>query len=355
MAITKKIFKTAGFILLLLVLILGALLAYLTVTEYRPEERSAAESGSPGSSSMVGTGSLTLLTWNIGYAGLDADEDFFMDGGTMVNPVDQDHVEKNLSAISDYLTSAGAGICLLQEVDRDSSRSGNVDELLALNGNTGLGWTYATNYRCGFVPYPVPPIGKMDAGIATLSDFEMSANAERISLPCPFRWPVRTANLKRCLLVSRFPVDGEGHEFVAVNLHLEAYDNGEGKAAQTKMLLEVLESEYKKGNYVVAGGDFNQVFPDSLEAYPIKNPNLWKPGALEESALPNGWQFAYDTASPSCRLLNQPYAPGSGDTQYYVIDGFLVSPNIEVKSVETEDLEFANSDHNPVKLEITLK
>ena len=37
---------------------------------------------------------------------------------------------------------------------------------------------------------------------------------------------------------------------VAVNLHLEAYDDGEGKAAQTAMLFDILEEEYAKGNYV---------------------------------------------------------------------------------------------------------
>jgi len=45
---------------------------------------------------------------------------------------------------------------------------------------------------------------------------------------------------------------------VLVNLHLEAYDSGEGKIAQTKLLVEFLEQEYAKGNYVIAGGDFNQ-------------------------------------------------------------------------------------------------
>lgn len=355
MTTMKKIFKIIGLILLALVLLVGGLLAFLTATEYRPKERSAADSDIPDDAPALSKSTLSILTWNIGYAGLDADEDFFMDGGSMVNPIDQSHVDNNLTAIGKYLSSADADICLLQEVDRDSARSGNIDELSALSESTGLGWTYAANYRCKFVPYPLPPIGKMDAGIATLSDYKISENAERISLPCPFSWPVRTANLKRCLLISRFPVDNEGHELVAVNLHLEAYDNGEGKAAQTKMLLNVLESEYKKGNYVVAGGDFNQVFPDSLNTYPIKNPDLWTPGVLNPDDLPDGWQFAYDTDTPSCRLLNQAYDPESEDTQHYVIDGFIVSPNVEIKAVKTADLGFANSDHNPVQLTVELK
>ena len=37
------------------------------------------------------------------------------------------------------------------------------------------------------------------------------------------------------------------------------------------------------------------------------------------------------------------------------IDGFIVSDNIEVMSCKTENLHFAYSDHNPVRLEFKLK
>ena len=67
------------------------------------------------------------------------------------------------------------------------------------------------------------------------------------------------------------------------------------------------------------------------------------------------WQFAYDVSVPTCRLLNQPYNPADAEnTQYYVIDGFLVSPNLTVKSVRTQNEEFSFSDHNPVLLTVSL-
>ena len=114
-----------------------------------------------------------------------------------------------------------------------------------------------------------------------------------------------------------------------------------------------MQAEYEKGNYVIAGGDFNQAFSDTLEQYPIKSTSDWTPSILEE--LPDGWQYAYDSNVPTCRLLNQPYQPSSDETQYYVIDGFLVSPNVAVRSVETINEDFAYSDHNPVVLDITLQ
>ena len=41
--------------------------------------------------------------------------------------------------------------------------------------------------------------------------------------------------------------------------------------------------------------------------------------------------------------------------QYYVIDGFIVSANIQINSCRTQNLQFQNSDHNPVVMEVTLK
>ena len=117
----------------------------------------------------------------------------------------------------------------------------------------------------------------------------------------------------------------------------------------------LLEEEYTKGNYVIAGGDFNQIFPGGLEAWPNTHPELWSPGILEEASLPEGFHYACDLSVPSCRLLNQPYDPADTEnTQYYSIDGFIVSPNVEIDAVETLDLGFENSDHNPVLLTVNL-
>ena len=120
--------------------------------------------------------------------------------------------------------------------------------------------------------------------------------------------------------------------------------------------MALLEEEFKKGNYVIAGGDFNQIFPGGLDTWPNTHPELWVPGILDGSELPEGFGYAYDLKVPSCRLLNQPYDPSDKvNTQYYSIDGYIVSPNVEVGSVEVLDLGFANSDHNPVLMTVTLR
>ena len=181
-------------------------------------------------------------------------------------------------------------------------------------------------------------------------------DAERVQLPIPFSWPMRMANLKRCLLVSRIPIEDSEHELVLVNLHLEAYDDGEGKAAQTKMLADLLEAEAKKGNYVIAGGDFNQIFSTAdASAYPTEEGN-WEAPVIDVGQYADGWQFLMDDSVPSCRSLYKPYVGADKQSfQYYLLDGFIVSDNIDVLSFATVDLGFVSSDHNPVRMRISLK
>lgn len=346
----KITMKTLLILLLTVVLALVGLIVFLTVTEYKPAEIEPAEISGTADAPLSGD-TVSVLSWNIGYAGLDADADFFMDGGTRVRPTDEYHVGVNLNNMACRMQELDADFYLLQEMDRDSARTYSMDQLREMEALTDFSSSFAYNYRCPFVPIPFPPIGKVNSGLATMTEYRMT-DAKRISLPCPFSWPVSAANLKRCLLVTRTPIEGSDKELVLVNLHLVAYDSGEGKIAQTKALFSVLEEEYAKGNYVIAGGDFNQSFPDTLETYPIAQPELWMPGVLEESSLPEGWRYAFDASVPTCRLLNEPY--NEETTQHYVIDGFIVSPNVEVVSVVTVDEDFFNSDHNPVLLEVKL-
>ena len=246
-------------------------------------------------------------------------------------------------------------IVFIQEVDKNSSRSEHVDEYEFLQSSIhGFNSVFANNFKVSFLPYPIPPIGKVDSGVATFSSYPI-VDAERIQLPIPFSWPVSMINLKRCLLVSRVEIEGTDKQLVLVNLHLEAYDDGEGKIAQTKMLAEFLNTEAEKGNYVIAGGDFNQIFSTAdTSAYPAQE-GKWAAGEIDVTQIDGEWQFLMDSSVPSCRSLDQAYENADKDTfQYYLIDGFIVSDNITVESCENQNLGFKVSDHNPVVLKITL-
>jgi endonuclease/exonuclease/phosphatase family metal-dependent hydrolase len=369
-----------GIVIGAVIVLAGAFFGFLTITEYRPGEierlktayhtgttPSLTDAGKPPvvlTSPSVGV-PFSLLSWNIGYASLDESQDFFMDGGKNVRPASNENVRRNLAGIGEFISEAACEVVLLQEVDIASRRSYYVDQAAYLaehfsEGEAPAGGAcssvFAHNFRCLVVPIPFPEsIGRVSSGLLTLNRFE-TAEALRLRLPNPFSWPVRIANLKRCLLVSRIPLANSGAELVLVNLHLEAYDSSGGREAQTQMMLDFLYKEYAKGNYCIAGGDFNQSFPGiDPERFAVKNRDYFIPGTLSPSLLAEGWHYAADIQTPSSRLLNEPYSANSDNTQLYVIDGFLLSPNVEVLSAETFDLGFKHSDHNPVKIRAVLK
>ena len=122
------------------------------------------------------------------------------------------------------------------------------------------------------------------------------------------------------------------------------------------MLKEILDEEAAAGNYVIAGGDFNQTFSNTdISAYPVQD-GMWAPGRIDTAEIGDGWQCLMDSSVPSCRSLDKPYQGADPENfQYYVIDGFIVSSNVQVRSCETKDMGFVCTDHNPVLLECVLK
>ena len=352
----RRFFGFIGFLILMIVLLAGALIGFLSATEYKPADTEDIAFDGDASGKLAAGQPFRIMTWNIGYGALGDNADFFMDGGTMVKTADEGRVRTNLDGILGIIGEEKADIILLQETDRDSSRSCHVNEYDMLRESLpDYTSGFANNFRVAFLPYPVPPIGKVDSGIATFSSYPVSG-AERVQLPIPFTWPVRMANLKRCVLVSRLPVEGTDKELVLFNLHLEAYDDGEGKAAQTKMLAELLEAEAQKGNYVIAGGDFNQRFTNIDQgAYPVYD-GMWQPGVVDAASFGNAFTLLMDNSSPTCRSLDRAYAGVEKEGfQFYLIDGFIVSANVRAESVETLDYSFTCSDHNPVRMVFSLE
>ena len=351
----KKLLKMIFALIALMLVAAAGFIGWLSVREYKPGEIERLQVSGAQSSRQPEVGEMiSVLSMNVGYGALGAQQDFFMDGGTMTRPDDQSVIEENIRGTLSGLSLRKADVYLLQEVDQDSYRSYGVDQTELFRRGLGGNMAFAYNYNCDFVPFPWPPIGRVKSGLATYTGFDVK-EAVRVSLPVPFAWPVRAANLKRCLLVERIPVKDTDKELVMVNLHLEAYDSGEGKIAQTKQLMQFLEAEYRKGNYVIAGGDFNQVFEDAKNVYPVLKAEYWQPGELRNADLPEGFSYAFDASTPTCRLLNAPYSGVRSQTQLYMIDGFIVSDNLHINLVETVDLNFAHSDHHPVYLQATLR
>ena len=123
---------------------------------------------------------------------------------------------------------------------------------------------------------------------------------------------------------------------------------------KTRDLALFVKRESDKGNYVIVGGDFDQNFSGTDVRYWGKEVSQARStGVIDEGAFSEGIQFAMDPSVATARSLNAPLE--SPDVRFYVSDGFILSANVQLDKVQTIDTGFQQSDHNPVRLEVTLK
>ena len=350
----KIVLISVGSLFALVISFIGGFLIYASATTLQVKDTEEMEIVGNVTTKIDKSEEIHLLTWNLGYAALDERQDCCWDGGKGVDGESKEVVLENLTAYETKIKELDPDIFFVQEADRDSKRSYHVNQYEDLKTNfPNYESSFACNFKAGFVPLPLYNMtGKVDAGITTFSKYDLTSST-RVQLPIPFSWPMKLFNLKRCLLVNRIPIEGSDKEFVVINLHLEAYTEAEGKTKQLAMLMDFMKAEYEKGNYVLAGGDFNQTFSTTnYEKYP-KN-DSWECPVIDASNYPD-FTFRMDDSHPTCRSLAIPYVNQDKDTfQYYMIDGFVVSNNITINTLETLDLGFKNTDHNPVNLKISL-
>ncbi len=354
----KKILKIILSIIMLLVLGFIGLILYAMVSDYKPDETELL--ARPDDPSLLKDSTVySLLTWNIGYAGLDKSMDFFKDGGTKVITPEENFQENN-SAIADFLINNNTvDFILLQEIDRKSKRSYRTDQYQELSEKlSGYVPFFAKNYDVFFVPVPPSnPMGKVESGIATYSK-HTPFSSTRYSLPGDFGFPTQLFYLDRCFMVDRYRIEN-GKELVLINTHNEAFDEGGNiREAQMESIREFVLNEYSSGNYVIVGGDWNQYPPDFKPDFSANKVFTGKFGnfnltGIESDYLPEEWKWIYDPSSPTVRTLTAAYDPASTPTS--VCDIFLISPNLESVSVKCHHLGFANSDHNPVIIQVTLE
>lgn len=356
MHIVKIFLRFAALLILLVVIFLGGIILYGTLTDYKPAPGSSVTLEISGKGKAISNTDTTLhfLNWNIGYGGLGAESDFFYDGGKMVR-AKRENWDKYFNGITQtLLQNDSIDFYLIQEIDQNSKRSYHInqyDSVLRLlqNGTASFG----LNYNVKHVPLPFTnPLGKVYSGVATYSRFQPSLS-ERFQYPGKFAWPTRIFFLDRCFISSRFPLQN-GKELIVINTHNSAYDEtGEVKKAEMEFLKEYVINEYVNGNYVVVGGDFNQR-PPRIDAQKFSEApeNTFIPPGIDRDFMPPGWFWVFDAFVPTNRHLD---APLQDDTYKTLIDYYLVSPNVEVTAIRTLDLQFLYSDHQPVLMSVRIK
>ncbi|MEA2107400.1 MAG: endonuclease/exonuclease/phosphatase family protein [Bacteroidota bacterium] len=346
-----KFFKYLIRAFLILIALFILFLLYASIADFKPDiKEKILQSESPDTIDI--TKNLSVMIWNIGYGGLGDDMDFFYDGGKQVRTTKARTLE-NFDFIKRFLNHNDTlDFILLQEVDIRSKRSYRINQYDSLKKIFPEYFPYfATNYDVKFVPSPVTnPLGRVKSGLTSFTRYQPK-NIIRYSFPGNYSWPVSLFMLDRCFLVKRIPTT-DHKELIVVNTHNSAYDDGSLKKQQMEYLKKFLLTEYRKGNYIIVGGDWNQNPPD-IDYSDIKKNSPTKRFVLnpiEKEYLPKSWTWVYDLDTPTNRYLNAPYKKGKTITP--IIDFFLMSPNIHPIYVKTHNFDFKNTDHQPVMCKI---
>lgn len=352
----RKWWKIPVGILLLLVVVVIGYVGYVILTYSRIEDNQdlKVEGNAEG---VLETGTeYTVVTYNVGFGAYTPDFTFFMDEGKQSRAASRESVISCIEGSVSTALSYEPDIVLFQEVDTDSTRSHHVDQAEMINtAFDGFDHVAAVNYHSAYLMYPLyEPHGASNSCILTQSRFPV-ASALRRSLPISTGFN-KFLDLDRCYSISWIPVS-DGKELVLINTHLSAYgtDAAQGNA-QLQMMFEDMKKEYEQGNYVICGGDLNHDFTG--DSRNVLNPGTDKiyswcqPFPAEE--IPEGFSQCTDYAeglTATSRYTDQPYGP---DSFTVVLDGFIVSDNVECTYVQNMDTGYLYTDHNPVVMKFRL-
>ena len=332
----KKILKITAVALACVIgltaLLIGGYVAYVAIQYYRIDDNVTLEVVDSKSRTVEAGMEYSVMTYNAGFGAYSPEYSFFMDTGVMADSgkqvtgkyakgMDKADVRKNVDGQISEFRKADPDFCFLQEVDETADRSYRINmKEEFISSAQEYGATYAENFHTANLFYPFnDPMGITNAGILTLSKYNIESAARR-SFPLTVR------------------------------------------AKQLEMLNRVLAEEYSKGNYVIAGGDFNHCLiadkfasdAEALSHFKSKQlvPEWVKNSVLHSSELAEGFTICADADEATCRGADIPYEKGVNYVN--TIDGFIVSANVRAVSVKTVPTEYAYSDHNPVILKFAL-
>ena len=364
----KKFLIGVGIIVGVFVLLIGGYLGYVIIQYSRYDDVVKLDIDRESNSKTISLHrEYSISTYNIGFGAYNHEYSFFMDEGYMKDGTyvsgkyakaqSKEVVLSNTNGAINTIKNLNSDFLFFQEVDKKANRSYDVNQYeMLMNSFNSYSSVYASNFHSAYLLYPFnDPIGKTEAGIATLSKYDIK-EATRYKLPIDESFPTKFFDLDRCFMITRYTVN-EGKELVLINVHLSAYDEGGVyRKKQLDLLNEILKEEREKGNYVIAGGDFNHDIANSLNKFVTEQQVPEWVYVLSDSDLAEGYSFASSDNIPTCRSTDMPYTKDSNYS--VVIDGFIVSDNVTVTSVtniaQEEGELFLYSDHNPVEMKFVL-
>jgi len=267
-------------------------------------------------------GTLTVMTWNIGYAsGMENNK------GNVLSSAD---ITANLDTIAASMSKNNADIVALQEIDFNSRRSHGINQLRYLQEKLDFPFAaYILNWNKRYVPFPIgldfrKHFGRMQSGQAVLSRVPITRNSAEF-LAKPFNKPFWYNMFYISRAVQRVKVLVAGRELDLYNVHLEAFHT-DTRMHQAMQLLDLMKARGFTAGFVM--GDFNSLPPDARKKLGFADEPeadftsdntievLKQKGELAEvvpdmiNRLDESPSFTYPSVNPTRRLDYMFYSPG---------------------------------------------
>lgn len=366
-----KVFKKVGITLLcilsiLLVGIIGYVI-YMQAHYYRiPDHKKLAVENNQ-SSKLALHKKYTATTYNVGFGAYNHDFDFFMDKGELKNgqkthghrgtAFSKNAVLASTNGVIQTIKKEDPDFMLFQEIDIHSTRSHYVNQVKMMENHfKNYDDVFANNFHTAFLAWPLnDPHGSVQSGILSMSRYHVTS-AERRQYPVTSAFISKFTDLDRCFTVIRYPINN-GKYLVMINSHMSAYDKGgKSRKAQMKLLSSVMENEYRDGNYVIVGGDFNHALGrDMLTHFDHQEKIPDWVSVLSQKMLPKGFTMVKADNREKIATVRSTDIKYDPKVNYQTIcDGFIISKNVSAKA-HNINTDYRYADHNPVKLEFELK
>ena len=385
MKTSKKILISILVVLIVVVLFVVGYVGYVLLSYNRIGDMDL-DITTAASNNEVKIGDIySVSTYNIGFGAYSQDFTFFLDTGYDENGEEtcgyyskaksKEEVLFNTNGAIDTILDLNVDFALFQEVDTDSTRSYKINQNeMIKQAFTGFDSTFAINFHSAYLPYPLYDMhGIANAGLATLSKYKIQS-AKRYEYTISDSLS-KLFDLDRCFSEIIVDIEGSDKKLHIVNSHMSAYDKGGViRAKQIEELNAYMKECQEKGDYVVIGGDYNHDLitynpnfsyaKDNIPFYVNKKAPDWVSYFYDEngtSEFIDGYSIVTSDNNPTCRNNDMEWEPGKTFT--CVVDGYIVSNNIEIVYIENVQTKqgnkgydgFAYSDHEPVYMQFKLK
>lgn len=367
MKVLKRIAIGLLIVVGILIIAVGGYIGYMQAHYYRIPDNTKLTIGNNQSKTLATNKTYTATTYNVGFGAYNQKFDFFMDQGKFKNgkktqghrgtAFSKQSVLDSTNGVIRTMKKENPDFMLFQEIDTHSTRSHYVNQVKKVeNKFSNYDYTFANNFHSAYLLYPLQdPHGSVESGLLSMSKYKMTSSIRR-KYPVTSAFISKFTDLDRCFDVMHFPIKN-GKNLVMINSHMSAYDKGgKMRKAQLKLITQVMENEYKKGNYVIVGGDFNHALGRDMLTHFSNEQKIpsWI-SVMDQKMLPKDFTMIKATNRETIPTVRSTDIPYKKNVNYQTVcDGFIVSKNINAKATNI-DTQYQYADHNPVKLTFILK